>query len=208
MKRYKNSWLLLFFSLFAITALAQESSLSEQEITQINQDRLTLQKQGMYVLGGWALANFAYSGASLQGATGSTLRFHQMNILWNTVNAGLAGAGLYAAITGETEGYTTLSTWNEYRKTEKILLLNTGLDAAYIMSGIYLLEKAKTDEGRANRWKGYGRSLILQGSFLMLFDTGLFYLTNRQANRHIKLDNSGQAALHIRPGGLTLSYRF
>lgn len=192
--------------LLSLAASAQKPA--KAEFNQINKDRLALQRNGMYVLGGWALANFAYSGASLQGASGTNLRFHQMNILWNTVNAGLAGAGIYGAITGDTEGYTTLSTLNEYRKTEKILLLNTGLDAAYIMSGIYLLERAKTDDKNANRWKGYGRSLIWQGSFLMVFDTGLFYLTNRQANRHINIDKGGQAALHIGPGGLVVNYRF
>jgi len=61
---------------------------------------------------------------------------------------------------------------------EKILLLNAGLDIAYITAGLFLLEKQNADK----KMKGYGRSVILQGSFLLAFDV-IMYLMHNQNNQ-------------------------
>ncbi|HAN38707.1 MAG TPA: hypothetical protein DCQ29_07365, partial [Chitinophagaceae bacterium] len=53
-----------------------------------------LQRKGMYVLGSWALGNIAVSSLTANGVSGSNKAFHQMNVYWNVVNAGIAGATL------------------------------------------------------------------------------------------------------------------
>jgi hypothetical protein len=68
--------------------------LFSQPLIQFNQERLQTDKQLMLGLGSWASANFLVSG--LGWATvpkGEAHYFHQMNVLWNTVNIGLAIPG-------------------------------------------------------------------------------------------------------------------
>jgi asparagine N-glycosylation enzyme membrane subunit Stt3 len=57
-------------------------------------------------------------------------------------------------------------------RTENLYLFNAGLDVAYLATGLYLLEKSRNPQSArsANRWRGYGHSLLVQGSFLLLFD--------------------------------------
>ena len=52
--------------------------------------------------------------------------------------------------------------------------MNAGLDVAYITGGFLMKEMAKSRESKRNILDGYGRSLILQGGFLLVFDAVLF----------------------------------
>lgn len=61
---------------------------------------------------------------------------------------------------------------------EKIYLFNAGLDVAYIAGGFYLREKANSNISKYDRYKGYGKSIILQGSGLFLFD-GIMYIIHQ-----------------------------
>lgn len=169
-----------------------------------NQQRLDLQKNGMLVLGSWALANFAYSGYSMTQTRGNTFYFHQMNVFWNTVNAGIAVGGYISAINGDM-GLSEQQTLAEVNKFSKILLFNTGLDVAYMATGLYLRERSKNVSKYSNRLKGYGNSLLIQGGFLFFFDLALVFLNENMLqeimqNQHIKLS--------MYPGGLQFIYSF
>jgi len=62
----------------------------------------------------------------------------------------------------------------EARKIEKILLINSGLDVAYIGTGFLLRHLSSNSDKRKDLLKGYGNSLILQGGFLLVFDLILY----------------------------------
>lgn len=162
---------LLFLSLF----LSVSTSIFSQNLTlqSFNQERLDLNRKGLTVLGSWAGANLVTNGILLSNSSGSDKYFYQMNIYWNVVNGALAGLGVLGAkkIQGNLSAFQTLE---EQSSTEKTFLVNTGLDAAYVMTGIYLLEKSKNSVDNQNMLKGYGQSVILQGGFLLLFD-GIMY---------------------------------
>ena len=49
-------------------------------------------------------------------------------------------------------------------------LINSTAVAELQTGGLYMLEKSKNSLDKADRWKGYGRSLLLQGAFLLSFD--------------------------------------
>ena len=104
-----------------------------------------------------------------------------MNVYWNIVNGALAGLGILEAKKkqGNLSAFQTL---DEQSSTEKTFLINTGLDAAYVMTGVYLLEKSKNSMDNQDMLKGYGQSVILQGGFLLLFD-GIMYGVHRS---HLK----------------------
>jgi len=54
-----------------------------------------------------------------------------------------------------------------------MLLLNVGLDVDFIATGFFLLERAKNVRRVPKRLSGFGKSLIMQGGFLLLFDVSM-----------------------------------
>ncbi|WP_338767795.1 hypothetical protein WAF17_06505 [Bernardetia sp. ABR2-2B] len=194
---------LFLFVLFTNSSFAQENRI---DLPQINKERLSLQKNSMYVLGGWSVANFAYSGATLATgvSNGEDKYFHQFNIYWNTVNFALAGSSLLFGKKNTDLNYS--QTLKAYHSTESLFLLNTGIDVGYMAAGLYLRERAKTETTikNTNRFLGYGKSLILQGGFLFAFDLTAYALNKRQSNTLYEIPVS----LSLAPNQMRFTYTF
>ncbi len=188
-------FLLLFVLLFTTTAAAQSD-----QLTQFNQERLQINKIGMLTLGGWALGNIAVNGLLTRDASGSTKYFYQGNIYWNLVNLGLAGFGYFAANGSDPTSYNLSESLKEFYSIQKILLLNAGLDVAYITGGFFLKERAKNIEKRRDMFTGFGNALILQGGFLLAFDIAMFLIHNSNADF---LNN-----ISLSPNGLGMVIKF
>lgn len=105
-----------------------------------------------------------------------------MNVYWNTVNAAIAGIGFLQAKKALTKKITPQQNWLQQQKTEQFLLLNTGLDAAYITTGLYLREHGLRKNN--DQTEGFGSSIILQGSFLFVLDV-IQYLEHRQNGKRL-----------------------
>ncbi len=150
-----------------------------------NQKRLQRTEQSMWVLGAWGAANIAVGAVGMARTSGTDRAFHQMNLGWGAVNLGLAASGLWTALHTDPAGFDLYQTAQEHHKLQKLFLFNAGLDAGYIMAGFWMQEKAKTTSAHAARWKGFGRSIVLQGAFLMAFDLGAF-LHHRSLNPELK----------------------
>ncbi|TPG63760.1 hypothetical protein EAH73_17095 [Hymenobacter nivis] len=138
-------------------------------------ERRRLDQRGLLVLGGWAAGNLLVSGIATGQTDGSAHYFHQMNIGWGAVNLALAVPGLLAARrAARAPGGPAADRPGAVRaqgRTENLYLFNAGLDVAYLATGAYFLEKSRNPAtDNPNRWRGYGQSLLLQGSFLLLFD--------------------------------------
>lgn len=189
-------WTLLWVTLIA--PLGAEA----QDLINFNQDRLDINRSGMYVLGGWAAGNMAISGWQYYQTEGSTKYFHQMNVFWNLVNLSIAGIGYYGAVTGATD-LDLANSLIEQRKIEKILLFNAGLDVAYVTAGFLFRERAKVKTGRLDQFTGWGNSLILQGSFLFVFD-----LVMHQIHRNHASDLLNGLDVSVGLSGLALRYTF
>lgn len=175
--------LLAAFAGFTLQAVAQNAP-QETQLDAFNAERKVLDQRGMRVLGTWAVGNIGVSGARYFATSGSEKYFHQMNVGWGVVNLALAGVSLVGnrRFTSPTD---RAATTKAQLRTENIYLLNTGLDAAYIMGGFYLKERARTrpTERRQNQLRGYGQSLLLQGGFLLVFDGVMAAAHHRYANR-------------------------
>ncbi len=197
----KTLTLSLICLLFSTLAEAQSAS----DLLLINQDRQQLNQKSMLILGGWAVGNIGFSGAMMTQTEGSQFYFHQMNVAWNAVNLTLAGVGYFSAKRADISSYNLSKTVTEQYKIQKILLLNTGLDVAYMAGGLYFLERSKVEEDNAEQWKGYGQSLILQGGFLFVFDIFQYY---KHAKRN-KVLNSFFENTEIQVGnGIGIRYSF
>jgi hypothetical protein len=140
-------------------------------------ERLELVQLASLVLATWAMGNIMISSLNLPKASRNKRYFHQMNIIWNIVNLALAGYSAYTSFTDNAALLTLAREVREHFLLERILLLNVGLDAAYIMTGLYLQERSDRSM-KPERLHGYGSSLLLQGSFLLLFDLAFYFLLN------------------------------
>jgi hypothetical protein len=157
----------------------------------------------MVGLGTWATTNFVASGIGWsQAKSTESTYFHQMNVMWNLVNIGLAIPGYVKANRARTD-LTYEETLREQKKTEKIFLINTCVDVAYVSSGWLLLNKSKELGPFAQRQSGYGKSLLLQGGFLFLFDLTA-YLTHHTHEK--ELLNTSLGSIGISPTGIGLSW--
>lgn len=144
-------------------------------LEQWNRERIGIQKNGMYVLGSWALTNFAVSGYYMTKTSDRAFYFHQMNVFWNVVNLGIAAFGYFGAV-GSPLDLSLEQTVEEYRSFGRILGINAALDIGYVMAGCFLKNRGKKTATYSERLIGYGNSLILQGSFLFVFDVALAYI--------------------------------
>ncbi len=152
-------------------------------LDRFNQNRVDINRNGMWTLGSWAVSNFVISGIGWQQGSGQNMYFHQGNVLWNTVNLTLAGFGLYGAYSDEIRGLSLSESIQAHYSMEKLLLFNAGLDVGYMAAGFYLRERSKNSAQNQDRYRGYGNTLILQGAFLFIFDLVLYAFHNRNARQ-------------------------
>jgi len=155
--------LLLLIGLLSLPAMAQDSAALEV----FNSTRLDYNRQGMMILGSWALLNLLIGTIGSFRTRGQVQAFHQMNAYWNLVNLGIAGYGFWQA----SQILLVVNFWEvltAQQEIEKVLLFNAALDLAYMAIGFFLVERGLRLE--KERWIGSGKSILLQGAFLLLFD--------------------------------------
>lgn len=166
----KSIFLTLFMVFITFQVMGQSS-----DLTSFNTDRLQVNKIGMIALGSWAIGNFAVNGLALRNpSSAEQAHFYRMNIYWNVVNLALALPGLRYSIITDPSTIGLAETVGEYHQMSKILLMNAALDVAYVTGGFLMKEMAKTRANKQDILNGYGKSLILQGGFLLAFDVVLF----------------------------------
>jgi hypothetical protein len=151
------------------------------DLSQWNERRLRTTRVGMLVLGGFAVGNIAVGAVGFALERDEQLRWlHLGNASWNAVNLGLAIAGLWADWNSDPSKFTAKESLEASSTQEKILLLNAGLDVAYLAMGAFLWQRGF---GTADpRMVGFGQALLIQGGFLLVFDTVLAILNGRLTN--------------------------
>lgn len=158
--------------LFLALIVFATPSFSQDNIQEINKERIEINTNGMKILGGWALANMAIGGIMYFNSTEKKKYFNQMNVMWNVVNFGLATAGYFGAKDDLNQQLSLAQSINDQHKIEQILLLNAGLDVGYMAAGLYLNERGLRKS--SDRLQGYGKALLLQGAFLLVFDGAMY----------------------------------
>lgn len=190
--------------LFISACVGINSFCQVNDLASFERQRISITKKGMLVLGAWSAANM------VTGVVGSNTRnrevryFHQMNVIWNSVNFLLAGLGYLGATKENTSDLTLSKVLLHQNKVEKTFLFNAGLDVAYVTAGLYLTERSKrrTDPSKL---RGYGNSVMLQGGFLLLFDA-VMYTLHLQHGRKLNYFTD-KITVIAGPAGFTLAYR-
>ncbi len=144
-----------------------------------------LNTKGMLVLGSWSAANLATGIYGNLNTTGQAKYFHQMNWMWNTVNAGLAAYSLVKSRQKiDSLGMDHARAMNS--KFQSLYLFNAGLDVVYMLGGTGLLIASQNATLRKDQFAGYGKSILMQGGFLFLFDAAMFVFHKRQTLPKVK----------------------
>ena len=192
-KRLTMKTTIFFLLLSASTAFGQVSQYQD-DFNKINENL-------MLGLGSYAVTNFVVGGIGYATSQDqATKHFHEMNVMWNTVNLGLAVPGYLKAKRGG-KSLTLEEMIKEQKKTETIFLVNDVLDLGYIATGIWMRNEAVNQGDRADMFKGYGNSLILQGSFLLAFDAYAYYLHRNHGKQLPILD---KVSVHTSGAGVAL----
>lgn len=160
-----------FCKIFLIALFFSNSFISQDSLS-VHHRFFQTQKKALLTLGGWSGANIVVSPFLKSNSSNSTSNFHQMNFNWNLVNAGIVGFS-YLNMQKRKEKYWSINSLDKERKKLKtVLAVNIGLDACYILAGFLLRQKNDSlSSDIRERNIGFGNSLILQGGFLLLFDS-------------------------------------
>lgn len=151
-----------------------------------NEGRARTNRIGGLVIGGWAIGNFTWATIGMLGQPEDRERaFHLTNAAVNLVVAGVAVGTYFSNVPDESwDELGAIETLDEAHATEKLYLLAAGLDVAYIMTGAFLTAKGNVD--RKEGMIGTGRSLMLQGSFLLVFDAAMFTLHMLRRSKFVR----------------------
>lgn len=187
--------------LYTIHGYSQDFNTSD-----FNTSRNLINTNGMWILAGWGAANIIGSGVGAFTTKGEIQAFHQMNVGWGVINTGIAALSLIGSKNANTNLSQT-ETIKQLETTKRLFLFNAALDLAYMSTGAYMIEKAKSidDSKRSDQLSGFGKSFILQGAGLMIFDAMMYAAHTRNGNR--KLYNN-ISALNIGPSGFYVAINF
>jgi hypothetical protein len=189
--------------LFQAAAFAQSDTL----IKNFDTKRYQLNKKGMIVLSSWGGAKLAGSavGYALTNSY-EEKQFYLMNGAWGLINLGIALPGAIAAQKNSGSIHEMQKTQT---KMEKIFLANAMLDVAYVAGGVALKQYGynQTEVKRQQQFNGFGNSVIIQGAGLLIFDSFMTILNNR--NRKRNLDPIlKKASISFTGNYFRLGYRF
>jgi hypothetical protein len=168
--------LLLLLIAVCSRAFAQDS------LKNFNYSRYRITTTGMEVLGSWAIVNIGAGAAGWAASKGGSNKyFYQMDALWNVANLGAAILGYTGVQENRNKQLNPAESLKAQQKMEKVFLINGGLDVAYIGTGIFLQHRG--DSRNSDRLRGYGSSIILQGAFLLLFDSSMYGAQTHSGNK-------------------------
>lgn len=140
--------------------------------------RLILRKH-LAVLGWWCLINGVSALLGLFLLGGGWWYFVLMNASWAIINFLVVLWIYHHIIARQFADGNTYQRFEGQRHVEKMLLLNIGLDLAYIFAGLFLWTLGRVpDTLHVDLWRGFGASVVLQGTFLFIHDN-VFYRLHR-----------------------------
>lgn len=189
---------------FSKPLLAQRMTFSDSAMV-LNKALIRTNQHGMKVLGAWGGLNLISGVIGIAAAKDDEWKaFHEMNAIWGAVNGGIAIMG-YAGSRKELEEKLSCSKLlQRYEGTKRLYLINAGLDVIYMGAGGLLWQHGDHTANNAAMWRGFGKSLVVQGAFLFVFDNVMFASHQRRNNQWYRLVEG----LCVTNNGVGLNYRF
>ena len=164
--------------LASIVSLLISFSVNGQDSIQFQKRLFKVQQKSNIVLSGWSLLNVGISPLctkNLFNPVTSSDYFHSGNFNWNLINIGISSLGHYSVYRNSQKNWTISELNLRKKRLERALIFNVALDIIYLASGALLKYTANpNDTVNYPSFQGGGNSLILQGGFLLIFDS--YYL--------------------------------
>ena len=148
-------------------------TIKSQDSTSVHDLFYKKQQQSLSLLSGWSVGNIIYSPLATKNLFSpetTNEHFHQMNFSWNLLNIGIAGLGHIIVNKDSKKPWDMKTLYEKKKKAEKSIIINMGLDLAYMVTGLLLKNNAQNNNSEYSMNKGYGNSLILQGGYLLFYD--------------------------------------
>lgn len=159
----------------------------------------------MLVLGGWSVLNIVGSGLGTKTHNSEVRHFHQMNVMWGTINLAIAGLGYIGNANAKFDNPTLASVLKHQNGVEKTYLINGGLDVLYIGAGLWM-NKAADNQKRPDRFEGWGNSIMLQGGFLLVYDAINYAIHRKHGKKLNKMVD--KVSINGGIGSVSLVYSF
>ncbi|MBA3828946.1 MAG: hypothetical protein H0X33_08415 [Taibaiella sp.] len=171
----------------------------------LNTIRIHTNQKGMKVLGTWGVANIIEGGIGIATAKNNEWKsFHEMNLAWGAVNTGIAIAGYFGARKELDKKVTCSQALQNYESYKRLYLINAGLDIVYTGAGLVCIEHAKNTTLNKDTWNGFGKSLVIQGAFLFVFDNIMFASHQKRNTQWYKL----LQGVCLSGNGIGMNYQF
>ncbi len=168
----------------------------QQQLDAFNLRQLEINKTGMYTLSAWALGNLLYGVVATSLTHGEAQFFHGSNTIWGAVNLVIGATGVASSYQHHRAmnlsfGATILHQHGE----EKLFLINGALDFAYIGAGAAMwgFSDRVANQRARNVFSGGGKSFLMQGGFLLIFDWSMYIAQSQHAYRNLNRYTSGLA---------------
>lgn len=190
--------------LFSRPLLAQRMTFSDSAMV-LNKARIKTNQHGMKVLGAWGGVSLVTGVIGMATAKDEEWRaFHEMNAIWGAVNGGIAVMGYAGSRKELAEKLSCSKLLQRYEGTKRLYLINAGLDVVYIGTGALLWQHGDHTNNNPAMWRGFGKSLVVQGAFLFVFDNVMFASHQKRNSQWYRLVEG----LCVSSNGVGLNYRF
>lgn len=184
--RIAFAWIFLLG--FSFNILAQNQEL-EKEWNSFQLKNKQTSKRGMISLGAWGLANMVSGSIGAPLSEGTQRSFHLMNLSWGVVNFAIALPGIISYSKSKDFSKDPLEIHKKFRSSKTVYLLNAGLDLGYTLSGLWMYERSKSISKKKNAEmiKGFGYSVIMQGAYLLVYDSVMYGIYASRNKKHDEL---------------------
>ena len=196
----QKTFLLLYFTAFSLSSFSQKTDLVKFE-----KARVRYTKNSMAALAGWSVINIVGSGFATNTRNKEVRYFHQMNVMWGSINLAISGLSYFGASREKINNPVLADVMRHQNRIEKTYLINLGLDVVYVGAGL-LMNKTSDNQKNPEKFEGYGNSIMVQGGFLLLYDA-IVYSIHHKHGKQLKGIND-KVSLNAGPGAISLTYNF
>ena len=138
----QKTFLLLYFTAFSLSSFSQKTDLVKFE-----KERVRYTKNSMAALAEWSVVNIVGSGFATNTRNKEVRYFHQMNVMWGSINLALSGLGYFGASREKINNPVLADVMRHQNRIEKTYLINLGLDVVYVGAGLLM---NKTSDNNKN----------------------------------------------------------
>lgn len=191
--------------IICLMAVSLQSFSQKVDLAKFEKDRVRYTKNSMVALAGWSVVNIV-GGAFATNTHNKEVRyFHQMNVMWGSINLALSGLGYFGAGREKINNPVLADVMKHQNRIEKTYFINLGLDVVYVGAGL-LMNKTSDNQKNPEKFKGYGNSIMVQGGFLLLYDA-IVYSIHHKHGKQLKGIND-KVSLDAGPGAVSLICNF